>query len=194
MGMMLEISRSLYDTIVEHIDAEHPREACGLLFGTDELVEAVLPCRNVAADPERHFEIDPAALLAAHRDARNGGPRVIGHYHSHPVGTSSPSRHDADCAQPDGSFWMISSPLAEDDDPELGGWIGTWKAVPNGSEWGIFDPVHLRITGEEFESFGFGDPVFRLPIWLNSLRRRLGLIGTRQTARTTEANKKEPSA
>jgi len=64
-------------------------------------------CANVATDPTRHFEIDPAALIAAHRAARAGGPAVIGYYHSHPQGASSPSATDIAMAARDGRIWAI---------------------------------------------------------------------------------------
>lgn len=82
-------------------------EVCGLLLGRDRRIEAIGPAANVAPDPARHFELDPAVLIAAHRAARAGGLPVIGHYHSHPSGIAWPSATDAACASPDGSAWLI---------------------------------------------------------------------------------------
>lgn len=87
--------------------AADAREVCGLLLGTPDRIEAIIPAANVAADPTRHFELDPAALIAAHRAARSGGRAIIGHYHSHPSGVAAPSPTDAACATPDGSLWLI---------------------------------------------------------------------------------------
>ena len=84
-----------------------PREACGILLGEGARIDAALPAANVAADPLRHFEIDPAALIAAHRAARAGGPRVVGYYHSHPGGEPRPSATDRACAAGDGRVWAI---------------------------------------------------------------------------------------
>lgn len=82
-------------------------EVCGLLFGHGDRIEAIRPAANVAADPARHFELDPAALIAAHRAARAGGARIVGHYHSHPGGVPTPSAADAASARGDGGFWLI---------------------------------------------------------------------------------------
>ncbi|WP_345940678.1 M67 family metallopeptidase [Sphingomonas sp. So64.6b] len=82
-------------------------EICGLLFGSPERIDTAEPAANVAPDPARFFEIDPAALFTAHRAARAGGAQVIGHYHSHPSGTPTPSVHDADAAMGDGAYWLI---------------------------------------------------------------------------------------
>ncbi len=62
---------------------------------------------NVAADPLRHFEIDPAALIAAHRAERGGGLQLLGYYHSHPAGHPLPSATDCAHASGDGRAWAI---------------------------------------------------------------------------------------
>lgn len=82
-------------------------EICGLLFGTERTIEAVKPVENVAMDPSRRFEIDPAALIAAHRAQRHGGPTLIGHFHSHPTGLAEPSPRDEAEAAGDGALWLI---------------------------------------------------------------------------------------
>ena len=106
---------------------------CGLLFGADGRIETAEACANVAADPARAFEIEPAALFAAYRRARAGGARVIGHYHSHPSGEPVPSGRDAAQAMGDGALWLI-----------LGGGEGRlWRSVEVGRfvEVGLFfDP------------------------------------------------------
>ena len=105
-----------------------PDEICGLLLG--DPIEA-RSCANVHPEPARHFEIDPAALLRAHREARAGGAAVIGHYHSHPSGDPTPSRADAASAAPDGSVWLIVA----------GGTVRAWRAVDGGTVHGRFDPA-----------------------------------------------------
>ena len=110
------------------------REVCGLLLGTRDRITEARPCRNVAADPTVRFEIDPAALLAAHRAARCGGPAVVGHYHSHPSGLAEPSPRDAADAAPDGSIWLIAA----------GRQVTGWVAVANGALHGRFVPLRLR--------------------------------------------------
>ncbi len=86
----------------------HPCEACGLLLGQAGSVTAAQPAANVASDPERRFDIDPAALIAAHRAARSGGaPLVLGYFHSHPTGVAAPSATDAAMAARDGKIWAI---------------------------------------------------------------------------------------
>ncbi|WP_420144915.1 Mov34/MPN/PAD-1 family protein [Sphingobium sp.] len=104
--MRVEISRTLLEQIVA-LAAADANEVCGLLLGTSDRIEAIMPAANIATDPARHFELDPAILIAAHRAARTGGPAIIGHYHSHPSGVAAPSITDAACATSDGSLWLI---------------------------------------------------------------------------------------
>lgn len=106
MGMRVEVVKGLIPQIVALAQASED-EVCGLLCGVAGSITAYLPCRNVAADPRRAFEIDPAQLIAAHRLARLGGPEIVGHYHSHPAGVATPSPRDAAAAVPDGSLWLI---------------------------------------------------------------------------------------
>ena len=104
--MMVRISRLLLEQIMSHA-ASSADEVCGLLLGHSGCIAEARPAANVATDPARHFELDPVALLAAHKAARAGGPAVMGHYHSHPSGRPELSATDAACAAPDGSLWLI---------------------------------------------------------------------------------------
>src|SRR5688500_12883306 len=107
MGMAIRVSRSV-PIGIRRISADcAPREACGLLFGDGDAITGFQATENVAEDPERRFEIDPAALFAALRAERAGGPRIVGYWHSHPSGDATPSVTDAAMAAPDGKLWLI---------------------------------------------------------------------------------------
>lgn len=105
--MAIEISSTLLERLLSEARNSPDSEICGLLFGVPQRIESALACANVASDPRRAFEIDPVALIAAHRAARHGGPAVIGHYHSHPSGRAIPSPRDAEAAMGDGALWLI---------------------------------------------------------------------------------------
>ena len=100
------ISRGLLDRIREYVAQSPDEEVCGLLLGMDGTVTDILPAANVASDRALRFELDPAVLFAAHRHARSGGPQVVGHYHSHPNGSTLPSAEDAASAVT-GQLWLI---------------------------------------------------------------------------------------
>ena len=131
MVTTLRIASGMLDRIVAETNAAPGLEVCGLLLGTGLEVAAVLPCRNVAADPATRFEIDPVALLAAHRAARGGGAAVIGHYHSHPSGRAEPSTRDAADAAADGTVWVIAA----------GREVTAWLAVAAGALHGRFEAM-----------------------------------------------------
>ena len=129
MGDTLRISSAALARIVAEANATAD-EICGLLLG--DPAEA-WPCRNVHTEPARHFEIDPAALLRAYRQARAGGARIVGCYHSHPSGDATPSLSDARNAAVDGSIWLIAA----------GGEARAWVAREGGALHGRFDPVAI---------------------------------------------------
>ncbi len=93
--------------MLAHAGRAHPRECCGLLLGASDEITAAIPARNVHPEPATHFEIDPQALIDAHRGARAGGAQVLGYYHSHPNGLARPSATDARMAADDGAVWGI---------------------------------------------------------------------------------------
>lgn len=104
--MGLRVTRSALERMRVSASDSAPHECCGLLLGR-EAIEEAHPAANVASDPRRHFEIDPQALVDAHRAARAGGPRVLGYYHSHPAGPAAPSATDRAMASGDGRVWAI---------------------------------------------------------------------------------------
>ena len=134
MGMALRISSCVIELIQRAAAEAAPLEACGILFG-DGAVERASVAANVSDDPERRFEIDPAALIAALKAERGGGERVIGYWHSHPSGNATPSATDAAMAAADGKIWLIVAGEA----------VTAWCAGANGLH-GRFERVELAST------------------------------------------------
>lgn len=104
--MVFQIACELLETLIRAAAVSPGQEVCGLLFGTENRIDHAEPVRNVAERPKDSFEIDPRALFAALRAERAGGPRLIGHYHSHPNGSAEPSARDAAAAEP-GKYWLV---------------------------------------------------------------------------------------
>jgi desampylase len=128
--MLLRISSKSIAAIRAHAAETPGAEVCGLLFGTVEAVETVQRCANVADTPATAFEIDPAALIAAHKAERAGGAKLIGHYHSHPNGACAPSATDAAQALDVGRYWLIVAGAA----------VGLWY---------VLAPHHFAACGFE---------------------------------------------
>ena len=107
MGMTIQVTSGTMATLREEAARAAPLECCGLLLGRAGRVQEARPAANIAPDPARHFEIDPAALFAAHRAARDGGLELLGYYHSHPAGHPVPSATDCEHASGDHRVWAI---------------------------------------------------------------------------------------
>lgn len=120
--MVVQITRAVAAQLLAEAAASPEREVCGLLFGTPERIDAALPCRNVADIPACTFEIDPQALITAHKVARAGGPQIIGCYHSHPNGRPEPSETDRAIAEGNDWLWAIVA----------GGALRVWRAERDG--------------------------------------------------------------
>lgn len=131
--MHLEILTSINKQICAHARREHPREACGLLLGRGDRIEAIVEAPNVADRPEQDFEIDPVVLLRCHREAREGGRALLGWYHSHPNGRPEPSATDAARVEDDGMIWLIAA-----DDK-----LHAFRSVADGATEGRFEEVGL---------------------------------------------------
>lgn len=128
--MTLEVTSGAIATLLAEAARAAPNECCGLLLGAGKRIDAVSPAANIAEDPARRFEIDPVALLAAHKSARAGGPELVGYYHSHPDGHPVPSATDCEHASGDGRYWAIVA----------GGEVTFWRDGES-----CFEPVTHRI-------------------------------------------------
>ncbi len=120
--MTVTISRALHAELLALAAATPEREVCGLLFGTADRIEAIQPCANVSSSPEDSFEIDPVALIAAHKAARAGGRQLIGCYHSHPNGQARPSARDVAGWDRSWPVMMITAQAA----------LSCWTITPEG--------------------------------------------------------------
>lgn len=112
-------------TLEQAAAAAAPEECCGILMGFGKQITEIVPARNVHPNPRTHFEIDPQALIDAHRAARQSGPQVIGYYHSHPNGPALPSATDRAMAARDGRIWVIIG---------TGGELRLWRDGEGGFE------------------------------------------------------------
>lgn len=125
--MKLKLSRMHQRQLLDWAEQAGVYECCGLLLGRDNVVEAVELTANVAEDPMCEFEIDPSALIAAEKRARQDGPSIVGYFHSHPNGVPEPSIKDSQMAAADGRRWLI---IAD-------GRITSWRPIANAADRAI---------------------------------------------------------
>lgn len=94
---MLYLKKEDYEKILAHCKEGLPNEACGLIGGMIEgdkrSIQKVYLLTNIDQSNE-HFSMDPKEQLAAVKDMRANGLKLLGNFHSHPESPSRPSEED----------------------------------------------------------------------------------------------------
>jgi proteasome lid subunit RPN8/RPN11 len=93
MLKVLKMQPAHWQLMRRHVIAQAPLEACGLLAGKQDTVEAVLKVRNAEQSPVR-FRMDPQEQFNAFEWIEANGLELIGIYHSHPSGPETASATD----------------------------------------------------------------------------------------------------
>ncbi len=114
---MILVAPECLKQIVDAAEAAYPNESCGLLVGHDDessrvRIATAHPSDNLASDPRRAFEVDPALRLNLHKRLRGGPDDVVGVYHSHPDMRAQPSETDLARAWEPRLVWIITSVVA----------------------------------------------------------------------------------
>lgn len=117
---MIEIAEQPWRQMVEHGRATYPNECCGAMLGTVEngrkQVIVAMPLENASAGSQRaRYELRPADLLHAEREARKQSMDLIGIYHSHPDCGAYFSETDLKNSCPWYSFVVLSIQKGEFD-------------------------------------------------------------------------------
>lgn len=89
-------------------------ERAGILFGSivgdQAYVAGCAELQNVAADPQHTYEFDPGAQAKAWSRVERWGYEVLGIWHTHPEGPSTPSTTDLEYMQ----AWLLYPVLYPD--------------------------------------------------------------------------------
>lgn len=110
--MIIKMSRSQVDALLEEARRGYPIEVCGALFGLisgdEAYIEEVVPLKNVLKS-EVMFQISPEEFLRVLLEHERKGLRHIGFFHSH-TGCINPSSIDLKYMSlwPE-SIWVIVS-------------------------------------------------------------------------------------
>jgi proteasome lid subunit RPN8/RPN11 len=107
----LILSATQLAEIFAHLDAGKPDEACGLLGGPGGRVEKVYLMANATPSPVR-YSMEPEKLIQTILEIEERGWELLGIFHSHPSGPTTPSAADiAEAYYPD-SAYVICAPDA----------------------------------------------------------------------------------
>ena len=88
--------------------AEIPIEACGILAGTDGLVEKLYEMTNIDKS-STHFTMAPEEQFKVAKDIRSAGHQMLAIYHSHPETPARASAEDIRMALTPDMIYVILS-------------------------------------------------------------------------------------
>ena len=96
--------------LTAHLDRNLPEEACGLVAGSGQQVQKVLPVENELHSPVR-FQMAPLEQLKAFEQIEADGLNLLAIFHSHPNGPDHPSQTDVSEFYYPGVAVLIASPV-----------------------------------------------------------------------------------
>jgi proteasome lid subunit RPN8/RPN11 len=104
----LVIPGSIYQELLNQARKQAPIEACGILGGRGDRVEAFHPMTNTDHSAD-HFLMEPAEQFRVVKSLRAAGQRMLAIHHSHPASPSRPSAEDIRLAlTPDVLYTILS--------------------------------------------------------------------------------------
>ena len=89
----LILAKEQLKSMIEHVNAHAPLEACGLLAGKDSTVEKIFFIQNQAQSAVRYV-MNPMEQLAAFEWIDSNSMDLLGIFHSHPSGPETVSPTD----------------------------------------------------------------------------------------------------
>ncbi len=115
---VLRLSEAMAQEMIDHAQAEYPKEACGILGGSDGSPTKLYRLTNVDPDPVMRYNADPKELKHVTDDIYDRDEDVVAIYHSHTHSPAFPSATDVDRAFYPESFYVLVS-LQDRQHPDL---------------------------------------------------------------------------
>ena len=117
---MIRVASEPWQEMVAHARATYPNECCGAMLGrvdgdAKEVLAAMKLENSSAGSQAARYELRPADLLAADKEARRQGMDLVGIYHSHPDCDAYFSKTDLENSCPWYSFIVLSIQKGEFD-------------------------------------------------------------------------------
>lgn len=110
--MRLEIETEVFEQMVRVSRDALPVEACGLLAGPNGRATRLYSLTNADSSPV-HYSMVPGEQLAAVKDIRARGLRLLAIWHSHPAKPARMSREDLRLAYTPDVVYAVLSLLAD---------------------------------------------------------------------------------
>ena len=111
---MIKLNKILIDQIKLEATICYPFECCGLLVGSSynqiDTITRIVPTKNMLRSRGHDcFEIDAQDRINVERKLRKEPDSIIGHFHSHPNCSHTPSQRDLELAFEPKMIWLIVS-------------------------------------------------------------------------------------
>lgn len=105
--------------MIDHAQADYPKEACGIIGGPPGIAEKLYRLTNVDPDPVMRYNADPKELKHVTDDIYDKDDwDVVAIYHSHTHSPAFPSPTDVERAfYPEASYVLVS--LMDRSQPDL---------------------------------------------------------------------------
>jgi [CysO sulfur-carrier protein]-S-L-cysteine hydrolase len=115
---VLRLPEDMATELIDHAQAEYPKEACGIIGGPPGTASKLYRLRNVDPDPVMRYNADPKELKHVTDDIYDNDWDVVAIYHSHTHSPAFPSPTDVDRAfYPEASYVLVS--LMDRSKPDL---------------------------------------------------------------------------
>jgi proteasome lid subunit RPN8/RPN11 len=117
---MIRVASEPWQEMVAHARSTYPNECCGAMLGrvdgaAKEVLVAMKLENSSTGSQAARYELRPADLLAADKEARRQGMDLVGIYHSHPDCEAYFSKTDLENSCPWYSFIVLSIQKGEFD-------------------------------------------------------------------------------
>ncbi len=112
---MITLKKEQIEKMTVQSQREAPEEACGLLAGSDGVVEKVYQMTNDEKSGTRYL-VNPKQQFAVFKKMRSDDLDLLGIYHSHVNSIAYPSQTDIELATYDVVYFIIS---LKDEKPEV---------------------------------------------------------------------------
>ena len=106
---VLRLPEDMATQMIEHAQAEYPKEACGIIGGPPGSAEKLYRLTNVDPDPVMRYNADPKELKRVTDDIYDKDWDLVAIYHSHTHSPAFPSPTDVERAfYPEASYVLVS--------------------------------------------------------------------------------------
>jgi proteasome lid subunit RPN8/RPN11 len=95
--------------MIEHAQAEYPKECCGFLVGPPGEARELVKLTNIDPDPVMRYNADPKEMKRAYDDLFDRDWEVVSIYHSHTHTEAYPSPTDVKLARDPNAVYALLS-------------------------------------------------------------------------------------